>query len=76
MWMQFVPWVLIIVGWAIVNHQNNRRETRKEARSMADNAKRSTIELAALGVKFLTVEGISSLELKSYFESDHLDRRK
>ncbi|MED5493280.1 MAG: hypothetical protein VYD45_14330 [Pseudomonadota bacterium] len=28
-----VSWVLIIAGWIIINHQNNRREVRKEIRA-------------------------------------------
>ncbi len=68
MWLQFVPWVLIVSGWALVNHQNNLRETRKEARSMADNAKKSAIEIATQSVKFLTIEGVSGLEIKSHLE--------
>ena len=31
-----VTWVVIILGWFIVNHQNNKRETRKEIRTQLD----------------------------------------
>lgn len=30
---QAISWVLIIVGWVIVNSQSNKRETRKEVRA-------------------------------------------
>jgi len=30
---QAVSWILIIVGWVIVDSQNNKRETRKEVRA-------------------------------------------
>lgn len=66
--MQFVPWLLIVVGWVIVNYQNNLRETRKEARTMADNAKKSTIEISLQTVKFLTSKTVLDLELKSSLE--------
>lgn len=30
---QSISWVLIAAGWAVVNDQNNKRETRKEVRA-------------------------------------------
>lgn len=44
------PWLPVlatVAGWAIVNHQNNRREIRKEERALIDAAKKLVIELAA-----------------------------
>lgn len=66
--IQLVQWVLIVVGWIIVNHQNNLRETRKEARAMADNAKKSTIEISSSAIKYLTTVDATGLELKSSLE--------
>jgi hypothetical protein len=31
--VSWVSWVLIVAGWVVVNHQNNKRETRKEVRA-------------------------------------------
>lgn len=33
---QIVTWVIVIIGWLIVNHQNNNRERRKEIRQAID----------------------------------------
>lgn len=49
---QVVTWILIAVGWAIVNSQHNKRETRKEARVMADNSKRLTVEVTKLAIQY------------------------
>lgn len=44
--------ILVIVGWGVVNHQNNRRETRKEARAAADRAKQWIAEVATAAVEY------------------------
>lgn len=67
--VQYVTWILIVVGWVIVNHQNNLRETRKEARAMADNAKKSAIDISLKTVSFLTSQSADGgVELKSSLE--------
>ncbi len=33
-----VSWILVIVGWSIVRHDNNRREARKEVKTLVDQA--------------------------------------
>lgn len=48
------PVLLVIVGWAVVNHQNNLRETRKERRKAADEAKSIAKELSQLAVIYYT----------------------
>jgi hypothetical protein len=65
---QLVPWLLIVVGWMIVNYQNNVRETRKEARAMADAAKKTAIEVSSKAVDFFTSADASGLALKSSLE--------
>lgn len=42
------PSLLVIVGWIIVNEQNNSRESRKEERSRVDAFKKSLNELELL----------------------------
>ena len=49
-WSAVLPWLapaVTVIGWAIVNWQNNRREERKEARALLDSAKKLAVELAA-----------------------------
>jgi hypothetical protein len=69
--LQGVTWVLIVLGWMVVNHQNNKRETRKEARSMSDLAKIATKKISSLSEKYLTTvqeDEQLSLEIKSELE--------
>lgn len=45
----FKPWLPVLVtlaGWTVVNHQNNQRETRKEVRAALDAAKRALFDAA------------------------------
>lgn len=65
---QVVSWVLIVIGWLIVNAQNNLRETRKEARAMSDNAKELAIDTASNAYQYMTTDSINSVELKSSLE--------
>ena len=39
---------LVFVGWMVVNHQNNKRETRKEFRALVDTAKVEARTIAKL----------------------------
>lgn len=32
-WSPIIPWLLVIVGWKVVSHDQNRRERRKEIRA-------------------------------------------
>ena len=36
-WGSAVSWLLVILGWIIINTQHNRRETRKEIRAALNN---------------------------------------
>ena len=40
-----VPWVLVTIGWFISNHQANRRELRKEARSVIEEIAKIVAEV-------------------------------
>lgn len=54
-WAQVVPWLLVAVGWIIVNIQNNSRESRKEIRAKIDAVKKSLDEVEDLSVQHHTV---------------------
>ena len=45
----FVTPFLVLIGWIVVNNQNNKRETRKEFRSLVDTAKVEARTIAKLG---------------------------
>lgn len=50
-----LPWaapLLTLAGWFLVNHQNNARESRKEARSAADRCKTLVREASQLGIEY------------------------
>lgn len=67
--LQIITWLLIIVGWGIVNHQNNIRETRKEARSMADEAKTSVVNTCTAAIAYFSDSNeTGAAELKSSLE--------
>jgi hypothetical protein len=51
---QAVTWLLIVIGWLLVNRQNNLRESRKEARSLADASKKMTSEIKLSAITYLT----------------------
>ena len=51
-WSKYLPLLLVVAGWAVVNHQNNRRETRKEMRALLDSTKKATVEVARLAVAY------------------------
>ena len=49
-----LPLLLVVVGWALVNEQNNNRETRKELRKAADEAKALVRDLYKIAHKYYT----------------------
>lgn len=55
-WSQSITWVLVIVGWTIVNRQNNARELRKEQRAAIDAIKKQLAELEAEAERFHCAE--------------------
>lgn len=50
--LPWLPSMLTLAGWFLVNHQNNTRERRKDARSAADKCKTLTREGAQLAIKY------------------------
>lgn len=40
-----IAWIVAAVGWGVANHQNNRREERKEVRTEIDGAANCVMEI-------------------------------
>lgn len=53
-WFYPVTWILVVVGWVIVNWQNNRREDRKEVRAALTKICLDIGELEKDGITFHT----------------------
>lgn len=51
--VQALALVAVLIGWVVTNHQNNKREARKEGRSACDSGKKYALEIAAKGKKYL-----------------------
>lgn len=50
----FAPIVLIVLGWYIINKQNDKRETRKELRSLVDKTQNDIDEVVTQAIRFHT----------------------
>lgn len=48
---RWLPPILVVIGWWVVNAGNTKRENRKEARALLDSAKITILECAKLGVE-------------------------
>lgn len=67
--LPWLPPVFTLVGWFIVNRQNNQREARKEARSAADRCKVLVREVAQYGIEYWNGTGdIKSWKIRASFE--------
>ena len=51
-WGSIVSWVVVMVGWIVINAQNNGRETRKEVRAALDGTIRRLEKLESLGRQY------------------------
>jgi hypothetical protein len=66
---EWVGWLLVVAGWWYVNRTNNQRETRKEARSAVDAAKKDVQAIAKLAVAYFTdANSVASDEIKNSLE--------
>lgn len=76
----FLPWaapILTLVGWFLVNRQNNTRETRKEARSAADRCKTLAREVAQAGMEFWEGKpGVATWQIKAQLEELEVEIRR
>lgn len=72
MWALLLPWaapVVTLIGWFIVNHQNNEREERKEARSAADRCKTIAREVTQSGFNYwLGKNEVAAWQIKAQLE--------
>lgn len=55
-WSLFAPVIATVLGWAVVNHQNDRREARKEYRSLIDSVKKQVVDVSDKAVSYLKDE--------------------
>lgn len=53
---QVGTWVLVVLGWIIVNRQNNKRESRKEVRGQLDQVSELLVELEEMAVEYHTAQ--------------------
>ncbi|MCX8490846.1 MAG: hypothetical protein ORN54_07245 [Cyclobacteriaceae bacterium] len=52
LFLSSIPTIVTLIGWYIVNRQNNKRETRKEIRSAADKSKDLLREVSINGFEY------------------------
>lgn len=69
---ELLPWAapaFTLIGWFIVNHQNNNREKRKEARAAADRCKTLARDVSQLGYNYWLGEGhVAPWQIKAHLE--------
>jgi hypothetical protein len=53
-WAQVITWLLVILGWLLVNRQNNIREKRKEIRSLLDKIQSFLDEIEYQAIQYHT----------------------
>lgn len=64
--VQTLAFFAVLIGWTVTNHQNNKRESRKEGRSACDSIKKYTLEISANGIKYLATRDFeTALEIKN-----------
>ena len=71
-WKELIPWaapIFTLIGWFIVNHQNNDREKRKEARAAADRCKTLARDVSQLGYNYWLGKGdVAPWQIKAHLE--------
>lgn len=53
-YLQIITWIVIIIGWFIVNSQHNKRELRKERRAQIDTFNEKIDQLEKKAVSYHT----------------------
>jgi transcription initiation factor TFIIIB Brf1 subunit/transcription initiation factor TFIIB len=53
-WLSALPPILVVLGWIVVNYQNNQRETRKETRASLQDFYKALSELESIAISFHT----------------------
>lgn len=70
---QVITWLLVLLGWTIVNAQNNRREERKELRAALDRLSLRIEKLVVLSIKYWQSEVSSESDDTSWEIKRDLD---
>ncbi|MBT8419232.1 MAG: hypothetical protein KJO08_00060 [Gammaproteobacteria bacterium] len=68
-------WIVIVVGWIVVNQQNNARETRKELRARLDVVQAWTFELVELAIGYHTDEPKSPDKYSNKYQERRIKSR-
>lgn len=72
--LAWAPLLVTLAGWFIVNHQNNKREERKEGRAGADRCKALANSACELGTKYwLGQSGADTWKIKAELEQLDLE---
>lgn len=75
--LPWLPPLLTLAGWFLVNHQNNTRERRKDARSAADRCKTLARESAQLAIKYWEAHADAPVwQLKAALEELEVEVRR
>lgn len=72
---QAVSWLIVIVGWIVINHQNNQRETRKELRTAIDTVEKYILDTEKSAIQFHTAKYSESTAKELMVEIDRIDSR-
>lgn len=51
--LPWLPPIVTLAGWAVLNGQNNRRELRKEERALVDGAKKLVTEVSKTALEYM-----------------------
>lgn len=68
-------WLLVIVGWLVVNWQTNRREQRKEIRALIDSTEKLILEIEVTARDYYALPGSAekaqtlALQIKASFRT-------
>lgn len=62
----------VVLGWIVVNHQNNKREDRKEFRALVDRSRDLAMSIASCALEFHS-KADSSLTSKLKWDLDALE---
>ncbi|MEY4977960.1 MAG: hypothetical protein RLZZ352_230 [Pseudomonadota bacterium] len=67
--LPWLPPIVTLLGWWVVNRQNNQRETRKEARSAADRCKVLAREVSQYGIEYWSCSAnVEPWKIRAAFE--------
>jgi 16S rRNA G1207 methylase RsmC len=75
--LPWLPPMLTLVGWSLVNRQNNQREKRKDVRSAADQCKKLARESTQLAViHWKSTNDASAWQVKALLEEMEIELRR